>query len=392
MSAKLLVDEMRDAKARTIDSEKHKQPSTIVAFKIVLALLVLYAFLVSIGLMGAGFKVFGKDFAKTLIETTSNPFVGLFIGILSTAIIQSSSTTTSMVVAFVASGTLTVTNAIPVVMGANIGTAVTCQLVALGHVTRRHEFRRAFAAGNVHDLFNLMAVAVLFPIEMMTGYLSTTAHALSRVLAGSSGMEFKSPLKLVTKPLCHGIVDGITFFEFSKLITGLTVVILGVGLLIVSLIFLTKLLKSLLFSKIEGFFSHSLGANGLFAMALGLVVTMLVQSSSVTTSLMIPMAAAGVITLKQVFPVALGANVGTTITALLASLATGRPEALTIAIVHTLFNLSGILIFYPLPFMRRIPLFTADWLAKKAGQNRLFAVLYIVTIYFLIPGIAIFVT
>jgi len=392
MSAKSLVDKMSDSEVGEIELEKNRQPLAAVIFKILLALTVLYAFLVSIGIMGAGFKVFGKDFARALIETTSNPFVGLFIGIFATAIIQSSSTTTSMVVAFVASGSLTVSNAIPVVMGANIGTAVTCQLVALGHVSRRREFRRAFAAGNVHDLFNLMAVAVLFPVEIMTGYLSTTAHAVSRLLAGASGMEFKSPLKMATKPVCSAFVDGISFFELSKLATGLIVVVLGVVLLIVSLFFLTKLLKSLLFSRIEGFFSRSLGSNGVFAILLGLVFTMMVQSSSVTTSLMVPMAAAGVISLHQIFPVALGANLGTTITALLASLATGRPEALTIALVHTFFNLSGILIFYPLPFMRKIPIFAANWLADKAGQNRLIAVGYIVTIYFIIPCIAIFLT
>lgn len=392
MPAKLIAEKMRETEVGEIERQSDEKPSVIVAVKIVLALTVLYAFLVSIGLMGAGFKVFGKDFARTLIETTNNPFIGLFIGIFATAIIQSSSTTTSMVVAFVASGTLTVNNAIPVVMGANIGTAVTCQLVALGHVSRRQEFRRAFAAGNVHDLFNLMAVIVLFPIEITTGYLSKSAHAVSGLLAGASGMEFKSPLKMVTKPVCTGIVDGISYLELDKIFTGLIVVALGIGLLIISLVFLTKLLKSLLFSKIEVFFSRSMGDSGFFLIILGLVFTMLVQSSSVTTSLMVPMAAAAVITLDQVFPVALGANLGTTITALLASLATGRPEALTIAIVHTLFNLSGILIFYPLPFMRKIPLFAARWLADKAGKNRLIAVAYIVTIYFVIPCIAIFLT
>ena len=80
----------------------------------------LYLFLVSIGLMGASFKIFGKGFAETLIATTSNPFVGLFIGVLATSLIQSSSSTTSIVVGMVGGGVLTVGNAIPIVMGANI--------------------------------------------------------------------------------------------------------------------------------------------------------------------------------------------------------------------------------------------------------------------------------
>jgi len=90
--------------------------------KILSVAFLLYLFLVSIGLMGAAFKGFGKGFAESLIKTTSNPFVGLFIGILATSMVQSSSTVTSVVVGIVAAGGITVTNAVPIVMGANIGT------------------------------------------------------------------------------------------------------------------------------------------------------------------------------------------------------------------------------------------------------------------------------
>jgi len=101
----------------------------------------LYLFLVSIGLMGAAFKGFGKGFAENLIRTTSNPFVGLFVGILATSVVQSSSTTTSIVVGMVGSGVITVGSGVYIVMGANIGTTVTNTLVSLGHFTRRDEFR-----------------------------------------------------------------------------------------------------------------------------------------------------------------------------------------------------------------------------------------------------------
>jgi sodium-dependent phosphate cotransporter len=107
---------------------------------------------------------------------------------------------------------------------------------------------------------------------------------------------------------------------------------------------------------------------------------------------MIPMAAAGIMTLQQVFPVALGANVGTTVTALLASLATGRPECLTIALVHLLFNFSGILLFYPIPIMRQIPIRIAMGVAELATRKRIFAVLFILIVYFIVPGLAILAT
>jgi solute carrier family 34 (sodium-dependent phosphate cotransporter) len=375
-----------------IKDTQEKSDLFVNLFRIALIILALYFFLISVGLMGSGFKVFGKGFAKALIETTSNPFVGLFVGILATALIQSSSTTTSMVVAFVAAGSISVPNAIPIVMGANVGTAVTSTFVSLGHVARIREFQRAFAAGTVHDMFNILAVVIILPLEIMTGFLEKSARKLAELLAGSGGVEFKSPLNLVTKPLNSAIVDLITRLEFSKLVTGIIVVVLGIILLIVSLYFLSKLLKILVLNKLQTFFQSSLYNNGLIAILLGMVFTAIVQSSSVTTSLMIPMAAAGIMTLQQVFPVALGANIGTTVTALLASLATGSPAGLTIALVHLLFNLSGIAIFYPLPITRQIPIKLAVLMSELAVKNRMYGIVMILVVYFLLPGLAIYLT
>jgi solute carrier family 34 (sodium-dependent phosphate cotransporter) len=375
---------------RTSDSVVRR--TVVVFFKIGLILSVLYIFLVSIGLMGAGFALLGKDFARVLIQTTANPFIGLFVGIFATALIQSSSTTTSMVVAFVAADTLSIQNAIPIIMGANIGTSVTSMLVSLGHISRRQEFRRAFAAGSVHDMFNLLAVAVFLPLELMTGYLETTARWLTEQLSGSSGLEFSSPLKLLTQPVVNLLADAFGGLGLSPASIGVVIVVFGITLLIGSLIVLSKLLKALVFNRLKQVFQQSFYQNGLIGMMIGITFTAIVQSSSVTTALMIPMAAAGIMTLNQIFPVALGANLGTTITALLASLATGKPAALTIALVHLLFNLSGILLFYPLPFMRGIPIGAARWLADKVTQKRYYAVLFILVVFFLIPGLAILIT
>lgn len=362
------------------------------AFRLILVFALLYLFLLSIGLMGAGFKVFGKDFARALIETTNNPFVGLFVGVLATALIQSSSTTTSMVVAFVAAGTITVQNAVPVIMGANIGTAVTSTLVSMGHVTRRREFERAFAAGTVHDFFNLMAVIVFLPLELTTRFFSRAASKLAEALAGSSGVEFRSPLKLITKPVCQSISTEISSFGFTTLVTGIIIVVMGCILLIASLIILSRLLKLLFLGKMQQFFQDSIYSNGYFAILIGIVLTVMVQSSSVTTSLMIPMAAANIILLEQVFPVALGANVGTTITALLASMATGSKEALTIAFVHLIFNLCGIAVFFPLKVMRQLPIKSARILSGYVTKNRIYGPLFVLIVYFLVPGLAILIT
>ncbi|MCK4911559.1 MAG: Na/Pi symporter, partial [Thermodesulfovibrionales bacterium] len=165
-------------------------------FKAAMIVLFLYLFLLSISLMGAAFKGFGKGFAEVLLNTTSNSFVGLFIGILATSLVQSSSTTTSIVVGMVASGVITTGNAVPIIMGANIGTTVTNTLVSLGHVTRREEFKRAIAGATVHDFFNLICVAIMFPLELATGFLQKMATYMSEVFIMVGGIKFSSPVML----------------------------------------------------------------------------------------------------------------------------------------------------------------------------------------------------
>ncbi len=131
--------------------------------KVFLVLAALYLFLVGIGSMGAAFKMMGKSYTEDLLGTTGGPLISLFIGILATTLLQSSSTTTSLVVGLVAAGAIPFHSAIYMVMGANVGTTVTNTIVSLAHITRSVEFQRAFAAATVHDFFNMLVLAVLFP-------------------------------------------------------------------------------------------------------------------------------------------------------------------------------------------------------------------------------------
>lgn len=395
MTVKTQVEPRVEAMTKTTDeaasaprvdggwTSRHTQILTMVG-----VFVLLYIFLTSIGLLGAGFKLFGKGFAKGLINTTANPFVGLFIGILATSVIQSSSTTTSMVVAFVASGTLTIEHAVPIVMGANIGTTVTATLVSLAHMTRRQEFGRAFSAATVHDFFNLIAVVVLLPVELATGFLRHSAVWLATLLFGSSSLTFHSPLKVVTKPAVHLITGGVA--GLSKGVAGTFVAVLGMVLLFGSLYYLTKLMRGLVMERIESFFTRTIGGSGVVGILLGLVVTAVIQSSSVTTSLMVPMAAAGAVTLEQIFPITLGANMGTTVTALMASLA-GNTAGLSIALVHFLFNLTGTLLIFPIPAIRRIPIRLAEWMGELASRRRALALVWVLSVFFVLPGLMVLV-
>ena len=358
--------------------------------KIILVIASLYMFLVSIGLMSAAFKGFGKTFAENLLKTTSNPFVGLFIGILATSIVQSSSTTTSIVVGMAASGIITVSNAIPIIMGANIGTTVTCVLVSLAHITRREEFRRAFAGSTMHDFFNMICVAIMFPLELATGFLQKAATFLSSIFVNIGGIKFTSPIKIATKPMIDIIKklfsEGL---NLSHNLSNSLILSFSIIILFFSLYYLVKLMKSLVVNRTESVLDGILGVNGATAIIIGVVFTSIVQSSSVTTSLLVPLIGSGILTLEVAFPVTMGANIGTTTTAMLASFATGNPAAVTIAFVHFLFNMTGVLVIYPIKIFRQIPINLARWLGDLACRKRRYAIIYVLSIFFIIPSLLI---
>lgn len=363
---------------------------TVVRASFVIGLI--YTFLVGVSSLESGIKVMGADTQESLFSSVSNPVAGLFIGILGTVLVQSSSASTSVIVGLVGTGALGVGDAVPMVMGANIGTTVTNTLVALAHMRQSEEFKRAFAAATVHDFFNLMAVGILLPIELATGVLSTLAENISSRLVGSAGSEWKSPIKKWVKEPVGWLKDLGDAIGAAGNVLGTFLVIVGLVIILLSLAYITKNMRQLVADRIEASLNRVLGTGaGMVAMVLGLLITISVQSSSITTSIMIPLAAAGVVTLRNIYPVTLGANVGTTITALLAALAASRPEALTVGIVHTLFNLGGIALLYPIPAVRYIPVRAAENLARIAVSRRVIAIAYVVTAFIVIPllGVAI---
>ncbi|MBN2316115.1 MAG: Na/Pi symporter [Sedimentisphaerales bacterium] len=361
--------------------------------KVLLVAGLLYCFLVSIGLMGAAFKGFGKGFAEQLIKTTSNPFIGLFIGILATSVVQSSSTTTSIVVGMVGSGVLKVSCAIPIIMGANIGTTVTNTLVSLGHVSRRDEFKRAMAAATVHDFFNLICVAVMFPLELTTGYLEKTATLMSSLFKDVGGVKFSSPIKIATEPVIHIIQNSINWIcksiSSSTLFASVIVLILSFIILFFSLYFLVRTMRSLVVKRAEIILDNVISRHAFLGFLAGLCFTIVVQSSSVTTSLLVPLVAAGILTVETAFPITIGANIGTTSTGILASFATGNISAIVIAFAHFLFNLTGAVLIYPIKYCRIVPIHLAKSLGNLAAEKRRYAVAYVLGVFFIIPTLLI---
>ena len=351
--------------------------------KIFGVILSLYLFLVGIKGLSSGIKNLGGDFAKEIMTATSDPFIALFIGILATTLFQSSSTTTSLIVGMVSGGAVTLAGAIPMIMGANIGTTVTNTIVSIGHINRGNEFKRAFSASTVHDFFNILAVLILFPLEIAFGLIEKTAVGLGTLLFGTISTEevFKSPIKKAIK-------WGAKQLESISFDNNIFYIILSILLTFLMLYFIVKLLRSLVLDNIKQYFDKYIFKTAFRAIVFGILLTIMVQSSSITTSTIVPLAGAGVVSLRQLYPFTLGANLGTTVTALLASL-TLNVTAMVAAFAHLFFNIFGIIIIFLNPLLKDIPIKLSEWLADKSINNKLLPVLYLILFFFVLPFLTI---
>jgi len=456
-------------------------------------LVCLYIFLIGLNLMGTAFKVLGGRNSASLFRAVDNPIAGLMTGVLSTVLVQSSSTSTSIVVAMVGAEQLTVRSSIPIVMGANIGTSVTNTIVSMGQSGNRIDLERAFAGATVHDMFNMLTVLTLLPIESIAasiqgegGPLYWLTHFISDGLMGreKGSKLFTSPLKTITAPVVNSIIkankyvilaltlnkpvaktptavnstscatsdtlcsayycvkddldaqfkkissssykklhkcDGLildgngkpcggekcyldagSFYEAKveqgPLIKGgflkgagdvgggIISLLVSLALLGGGLIGLCKMLQKVFMAKARNIIRYSVKLNDYLAMLIGVGITIIVQSSSVTTSALTPLCGLGVLPLDKMLPMTLGANIGTTCTALIASLVSLKFGAIQIALCHLFFNIFGILIWFPIKPMRKIPLGAAKLLGLYASYYRFVPGLYILIAFVVIPG------
>jgi len=412
----------------------------MVAAKLVLLVGLLYLFISSLGLLASSFRLLGGRTASSVFQQSAvlgSPVVGLMIGVLVTVLVQSSSTSSSIIVSMVAADFLDVRTAIPIVMGANIGTSVTNTLVSLGQMGNREEFERAFAGATVHDVFNWLCVVVLLPLEAATGYL----YFLSSSTLASFNFSHSDDMKVellskLTKPFTKRIVqldksvlNGWALNDPSyqnatllrrfcqssdvnstELVTcnhvaahlpmndtavGVVLMIFSLVLLCSCLVSIVKILGSLLKGSVAGLIQKVLNADipyvpwltGYLAILVGAVMTFLLQSSSIFTSSLTPLVGLGLISLERVYPLTLGSNLGTTTTAILAALSAEGNRlmpAIQVALVHLFFNLSGILLFYVIPIMR-FPIPLAKIMGKTTATYRWFAVFYMIMSFGVIP-------
>ena len=407
-------------------------------FGFLLVCFFLYFFLFGLDLLGGGAKVLGGCTAGELFGDETNPIAGLMVGILATVLLQSSSTTTSIVVALVGADAVSVKQGIFMIMGANIGTSVTNTIVALGHLGDGAQLERAFAGATVHDMFNFLTVATLLPVEVVTGYLNRLTSAMVKNASTEKGDKWEGPVKKIVSPLgkkviiankkvieavakggscsdfypinctdpsnptkstCskRGLIDCDkktgncpAFFQVDASrrddqMSGFVVFVIALGILFFCLFGLVTILQKMLLGTSTRIIYKATNINGYLGIILGAAITMVVQSSSITTSALTPLVGMGVLRLEQMLPLTLGANIGTTMTAILGSMVTDGTNALQVALAHLLFNITGIAIWYPFPVLRNVPLHAARQLGKGTRIWRGFPVVYIIVMFFVVP-------
>uniref|UniRef100_A0A9J8AMM7 Sodium-dependent phosphate transport protein 2B n=1 Tax=Cyprinus carpio carpio TaxID=630221 RepID=A0A9J8AMM7_CYPCA len=431
--------------------------------KFILLLGLLYVFVCSLDILSSAFQLVGGKAAGDIFQDNavlSNPVAGLVIGVLVTVLVQSSSTSSSIVVSMVSSGLLEVKSAVPIIMGANIGTSVTNTIVAVMQAGDRNEFRRAFAGATVHDFFNWLSVLVLLPLEVASGYLYRLTKLIIDSFNIQTGADAPDLLKVITEPLTKNIIELDTsvirdiatgdpaarnkslvkiwcktekitvrmcklvnkcstptnsdkhrvymyiqiqicthmfvYANLPDLAVGLILLALSLLALCTCLILIVKLLNSMLKGQVAVVIKKVLNTDfpfpfawvtGYIAILVGAGMTFIVQSSSVFTSAITPLVGIGVISLERAYPLTLGSNIGTTTTAILAALASPGEtlaNSLQISLCHFFFNISGILLWYPIPFTR-IPIRLAKALGNRTAKYRWFAALYLILIFLLFP-------
>nr|XP_023395885.1 sodium-dependent phosphate transport protein 2B-like isoform X1 [Loxodonta africana] len=459
-------------------SERNTKEKILCVFqgigKFIFLLGFLYLFVCSLDVLSSAFQLVGGKVAGQLFSDNSilsNPVAGLVIGVLVTILVQSSSTSSSIIVSMVASSLLTVRAAIPIIMGANIGTSITNTIVAFMQAGDQKEFRRAFAGATVHDFFNWLSVFVLLPLEAATHYLEVLTNLVLESFHFKNGEDTPELLKVITDPFTKLIIqldkkvinqiamkdetaqnkslvkiwcqtftnmtemnvtvpspenctspflcftDGLQFwatknvtyneniakcqhifvnFNLPDVAIGIILLIISLLVLCTCLVMIVKLLNSVLKGQVAFVIKKTLNTDfpfpfawltGYLAIFVGAGMTFIVQSSSVFTSAMTPLIGIGVITLERAYPLTLGSNIGTTTTSILAALASPgntMKSSLQIALCHFFFNVSGILLWYPIP-LTRLPIRLAKGLGNISAKYRWFAIFYVVFLFFLVP-------
>ncbi|KDO28941.1 hypothetical protein SPRG_05814 [Saprolegnia parasitica CBS 223.65] len=360
---------------------------------ILLFLFSLWLFMVSVRWLSDGFMLLVACRGTAFFEFSNHSLVGLMIGVVAAALLHSSSAVVCITVASVGADILCLRKSIPILMGANLGTCVTCILVAFAQVHDRAQFQRAIAAATVHDMYNFWSIVVLFPLELAFHPL----ELLSVAITGRSGkIALAAPADALVDPMAElwanvnrtllqdvaasenddcrlaRFVLGGAMHSVSNATAGTLTLVLGLVVLVVALIGMVFAMTHLFRNATAAVIRRVLGWNAYVNIVIGILLTFFLHSSTALTSTLTPLAGLNVISLDQVYPLVLGSNLGATVSGLLAAAVT-----------------AGVLLFYVVPITRRPVLGCAEAIGAYSAQWPMAAMVFIGATYMLLPALVI---
>ncbi|MCF4007246.1 Na/Pi symporter [Corynebacterium uropygiale] len=330
-------------------------------------ILAILAVLLGLNLIVSGVEDLGTQHFASLLEKAHNPIVGLAVGILITAVVQSSSASTALTVTAVGAGVIPLPAAVPVIMGANIGTTFTASLVAFSYADDREQFRRAVHTAGMHMWFNLLLVAMLLPLEL----LAQPLQRLTRLIVDSDDLSDHT---------AHGL----------HLLDPVSSVILGALLILIAVRLISTLLRTLMATTTRTILRrHSRRQFSLSVLA-GMLVTIAVQASTVTVCSLLPFTASRTMRQREALGVITGANVGTTLLALIIAIIAPSSlggVAFQAALIHLAFNLVGAVLLLLIRPLRSVLLRLGTLNSHVADAGYVVSFIGLIAGYIILPAI-----
>jgi sodium-dependent phosphate cotransporter len=339
----------------------------------------------------------------SLVESGVAPYAGLAIGVLATTLMESSSAvvaTTMMSMAGMVEAGLPLSSAIrfgvPMVLGANVGTTVgnTITLFAIRKSTTSEEFNSTIPGVLVDDIYEFLTISILFPLEVTTGFLSRIVSALGTFLFQMLNLEqafavFEKTIIdiIISEPIIDPLgavfsnslgprFSGLVFFVFWFI-----VVVFSIDFLISR--GLRLLIQTDWADKVAAAFDSSIKS-----FTTGFSITWLVGSSSIGTSLAIPMIATKMVDLKKAYPYLCGCNMATTVDlAQIYGYIAGGIIGVMLGMAHVILNILALIIWLASP-LRTVPIYIANRIAKMITSrpySSLLLVAYVIGVFIVLP-------
>lgn len=358
--------------------------------------------IIGINLVLDGVYEVGTFSTTQMYQTAKNPLIGMLIGILATALVQSSSTTTTLTVTAVGTGLVSVQVAIPIILGANIGTTITAMLVAFSYMSERREFKKAFSIAAMHLWFNTLVIIFLFTLEQLFHPLQFLSGLIAEEITDHSNgaLPTSNFMTMLFDPLINFIgTNGLIGLIDYRNVAAVICIAVGIALILCAVRVMRTQLRVIAAATVTSIMDkvvnpenspQATALSNLWSFFLGFVFTLLVTASSVTVASMQPVSVAGSVKQKPLLGVILGANVGTTVTAMFATFAVvGAHGAFAIqaALVHVIVNLTGAILVLCIPQLANLIIRLSQKTANLTARSYSATLVVIGAAYILVPSL-----